>query len=86
VLLVVFGVLSLRLALAAGVLLVAGHLVVGRRLPWDAGRQASSIAALSQVFAAFVPALLLALGVVALLATLALVALAAVLVAASRRR
>lgn len=86
VVLVVFGVVPLWAAVGVAALLVVLHLAVGRKLRWDAARETSSIAAMSQVFAALVPALLLALGVLALVALLALAALAAVVVVASRRR
>src|SRR5919106_2821915 len=77
-LLVVFDVISGWVALAVGAILVVFYFWVGRGLRWDTLRQASWIAALSQVLVAFVPVLAFVLGVLALLAVavLALVALA----------
>jgi hypothetical protein len=80
-LLVVFDVISGWVALAIGAILVVFYFSVGRELRWDMLRQASWIAALSQVLVAFVPVLAFVLGVLAILAVavLALVALAALL-------
>lgn len=80
-LLVVFDVVSGWVALAIGAILVVFYFWVGRELRWDTLRQASWIAALSQVLVAFVPVLAFVLGVLAILAVavLALVALAALL-------
>jgi hypothetical protein len=83
--LVLFGVVRVSTALGLAALLIAFHLVAGRRLRWDLGREASSIAALSQVLAALVPALLLALGVLVLFALVAVAATVTVVVVASRR-
>ena len=80
-LLVVFDLVAGWVALAIGVILVVFYFSVGRELRWDTLRQASWIAALSQVLVAFVPVLAFVVGVLAILAVavLALVALAALL-------
>jgi uncharacterized membrane protein len=86
VVLVLVGVVPLWPAVGVGALLVAFHLVVGRRLRLDWAREASSIGAMSQLYAALAPALLVALGLVVLAAMLALAAAATLVVVASRRR
>ncbi len=77
--LVVFDALAGWLALLIGAAVIVFYLLVGRNLTSDIGRQASWIAALSQVFVALVPVLLFVVGALALVAVgvLALVALAA---------
>jgi hypothetical protein len=84
-LLLVTGVLGFTPALVAAAVLVAFHLAAGRRLAWDAARQASWIAATSQVLVALLPALLLALGALAVVLVLAGAAILLLLVFASRR-
>jgi hypothetical protein len=80
-LLVVFDVISGWVALLVGAILVFFYFAVGRELRWDTLREASWVAALSQVLVAFVPVLAFVVGVLAILAVaiLALVALAALL-------
>ena len=77
--LVVFDQISGWLALAIAAALLAFYVLVGRNLKTDVGRQASWIAALSQVFVALVPVLVFVIGAVALIAVgvLAVVALVA---------
>ena len=83
--LVVVGRLSLLLALALAVGVIAFHLLVGRSLRGDALRQASGVAALSQLLVVAAPLLVLALGAVAVLAV-GLVAVVAIVVLVARRR
>jgi hypothetical protein len=80
--LIVFDVIPNWIALVIGALILAFYLVVGRDLRSDAPRQASWVAAMSQVFVALVPVLLffvsaLAILVLAVLALVALIALVA---------
>jgi hypothetical protein len=80
-LLIVFDVVSGWVALLVGAVLVIFYFSVGRGVRWDALRQVSWVAALSQALVAFVPVLAFVVGVLAILAVavLALVALAALL-------
>jgi hypothetical protein len=81
--LVVSDLLSGWIALGIVGLVLAFHVLVGRNLRLDAGRQASSIAALSQILVALLPVLAFLLGAIALIAVglLALVAVVALLAA-----
>ncbi|MGH3102791.1 MAG: hypothetical protein ACRDN6_01670 [Gaiellaceae bacterium] len=76
-LLVVFDVIPGSIALLVGAGVIALYLFVGRRLAFDAARQVSWVAALSQVLVALVPVLLFFVSVLAILAlaVLALIAL-----------
>ena len=78
-LLIVFDVIPNWTALLVGAAILGFYIFVGRRLPSDTARQASWIAAATQVFVALVPILLFVVGTLAIiaLAILALVALAA---------
>lgn len=80
--LVVFDAISGWLALVIGGAILAFYLLVGRNLKSDAARQASWVAAMSQVLVALIPVLLffisaLAVVVLAVLAIVALLALVA---------
>ena len=79
--LVVFDVISGWAALGSAAAVVAFYLLVGRNLASRVARDASWTAAVSQVFAALVPVLVVVVGAVAVfaLAILAVVALAALL-------
>jgi hypothetical protein len=83
--LVVFDQISGWVALGIAALVLAFYVLVGRDLRSDAGRQASWIAALSQVFVAAVPVLVIVLSTVALIA-LALLAVVALLALLADRR
>jgi hypothetical protein len=80
--LVIFDVIPGWTALVVGGAILAFYLLVGRGLRSDAARQASWVAAMSQVLVALIPVLLffisaLAVVVLAVLAIVALVALVA---------
>ena len=83
--LVVVGAISGWAALAVAAAVVGFHFVVGRKLPSDAGRQASWTAALSQVLVALVPVFAFVVGALALLAV-GILAVAALVVLLSDRR
>lgn len=81
-LLILFDVIAGWAALVVGAAIVVFYLMLGRNLRIDALRQASWVAALSQLLVALVPVLVfvafgLALTVLAVLAAIALVALLA---------
>ena len=83
--LVLFGLVPRWPALAVAALLVVFYLVVGRRLRSDLARQASWVAALSQVFVALIPAFVLLLGALAFAAIVVVAGLALVVLLADRR-
>ena len=83
--LVVFDQISGWLALGIAALVLAFYVLVGRNLRTDAGRQISWIAALSQVFVALVPVLVIIVGTVALIALGLLAVVAIVALLADRR-
>jgi hypothetical protein len=78
-LLVVLHAISWWAAIAVAIVFVAFHFSVGHRLRFDAARQASWIAAVSQALVALVPLLVFVVGTLALVAVgiLAVLALAA---------
>ena len=84
-LLVVFNVIPNWLALLAVLATLVYYWTVGRTLVSDTGRQASWIAAASQVFVAFVPVLLFILTTLAVIALAVLAAIALVMLFADRR-
>ncbi len=81
----VLGLIPRWPAFAAALLLIAFHVLVGRRLSLDSARQASSVAATSQVLVGLLPIFLLLLGALALAALVAVVAVALVVIVAARR-
>ncbi len=83
--LLVAGVVSRWLVLLVAGAALAFYVLVGREVRSDAGRQASWIAALSQVLVALVPLLLFVLGAVAVIAVGVLAVLALVALLADRR-
>ena len=83
--LVVVGAISGWAALAVAAVVVGFHFVVGRKLPSDAGRQASWTAALSQVLVALVPVLVFVVGAVAIVAIGILAVLGVAALLAERR-
>ena len=83
--LVVVDWMPLLVAVLVVAVALAFHLLVGRRLRLHAAREASAVAALSQLFVAVVPVLVFVVGAIALIA-LVLVALVAVLALVARRR
>jgi hypothetical protein len=84
-LLVIFDVIPRWTALLVGALILAFYLFLGRRLRSDAGRQATWVAAASQVFVALVPVLLFFVGILAVIALAVLAAIALVALLADRR-
>jgi hypothetical protein len=84
-LLVIFDVIPGWTALLVGALILAFYLFLGRGLRSDAGRQASWVAAASQVFVALVPVLLFFVGILAVIAVAVLAAIALVALLADRR-
>jgi hypothetical protein len=83
--LVLFDAIPAWVALLAGAAVVAFYVFVGRELTSDTGRQLSWIAALAQVFVAFVPVLVFFVGVLAVIA-LAILAVVALLALFADRR
>jgi hypothetical protein len=83
--LVLFDAIPAWVALLVGVGVVAFYVFLGRELTSDTARQLSWIAALSQVFVAFVPVLLFFVGVLAVIA-LAILAVVALLALFADRR
>ena len=84
-LLVVFDAIPGWLALVVGGAVIAFYLFVGRNLTLDSGRQASWVAALSQVLVARVPVLLFFVGLLAVVALAILVVVALLALFADRR-
>jgi hypothetical protein len=84
-LLVIFDVVPGWTALLVGALILAFYLFVGRGLRSDTGRQASWVAAASQVLVALVPVLLFFVGVLAIIALAVLALVALVALVADRR-
>lgn len=84
-LLVLVDVIPRWLALVAVLGTLAFYWFVGRRLTSDAGRQASWIVAVSQLFVALVPALLFLLSTLAVIALAILVLVALIALFADRR-
>jgi hypothetical protein len=84
-LLVIFDVIPGWTALLVGALILAFYLLLGRRLRSDTVRQASWVAAASQVFVALVPVLLFFVGILAVIALAVLAAIALVALLADRR-
>ena len=83
--LVVFDVILSAVAILAVLGALAFYWFVGRRLTLDTGRQASWIAAVSQLFVALVPVLLFVLTTLAVIALAVLVLVALIAVFADRR-
>jgi hypothetical protein len=83
--LVVVEVIPGWIALVVGVALVAFYFFVGRNLRQDTLRETSWMAALSQVFLAFVPVLMFIATVVAILALVVIAIVALVALFADRR-
>jgi hypothetical protein len=84
-LLVVFDVIPGWVALVVGALVVAFYFFVGRELRSDTIRQASWVAAASQLMVALIPVLLFVVGTLAIIA-LAILAVVALLVLFADRR
>ena len=84
-LLLVFGVIPRWLALLAVLATLAFYWFVGRQLTSDAGRQATWIVAVSQLFVALVPVLLFVLSTLAVIALAILVLVALIALFADRR-
>jgi hypothetical protein len=84
-LLVVFDVIPGWTALLVGALVLGFYLVVGRQLQSDVSRQASWVAAASQVLVALVPVLLFFVGVLAIVALAILAGVALIALIADRR-
>ena len=84
-LLVVFDVIPSAVAIVAVLGTLAFYWFVGRRLAADSGRQASWIAAVSQLFVALVPVLLFVLTTLAVIALAVLVLVALIALFADRR-
>jgi hypothetical protein len=84
--LVALGTIPVSVALLLAAAVIAAHVWVGRSLRSHALRQASWTLALSQAIVAFVPLLVLAVGVLAVIAVGAIALLALVVVLADRRR
>jgi hypothetical protein len=83
--LVVFDVIPGWTALVIGALILAFYVFVGRDLRYDTARQASWVAAMSQVFVALVPVLLFFVSALAILALAVLALVALVALVADRR-
>lgn len=83
--LVVFDVVPGWTALLVGAAVIAFYLLLGRSLAFETGRQASWIAALSQVLVALVPLLLFFVSVLAVIALVVIAAIALVALFADRR-
>jgi len=83
--LVLFDAIPAWVALLGGVAIVAFYVFIGRDLQSDTGRQLSWIAALAQVFVAFIPVLVFFVGVLAVIA-LAILAVVALLALFADRR
>jgi hypothetical protein len=84
-LLVILDVIGGWTALFVGAAVIVFYLAVGRNLRPDTLRQASWVAALSQVLVALVPVLLFFVGVLAVLALAVLAVVAVVALMADRR-
>jgi len=83
--LVLFGVIPGWIALAGAVALVLFYAVLGRKLPTDAARHLSWIAAVSQVLVALLPILVALLAVTAVVALVVIAVVALVLLFVDRR-
>jgi hypothetical protein len=83
--LILFGVVPRWPALAVAALLIVFYLLAGRQLRSDIARQASWVAATSQVLVALIPALVFLVGALALVAIVVLAGLALIVLVADRR-
>ncbi len=83
--LILFDAIPAWVALLAGAAIVVSYVVVGRDLASDTGRQLSFIAALAQVFVAFVPVLVFFIGALAVIALAVLAVVALLALFADRR-
>jgi hypothetical protein len=83
--LVAFDVIDWLPALLVAGLLVLFYFSYGRKLRWDWAREASWVAATSQVFVALVPVLVIVVGTLALIGVAIIAVVALVLLFADRR-
>jgi hypothetical protein len=83
--LVAFDVIDWLPALLVAALLVLFYFAYGRKLRWDWGREATWVAATSQVFVALVPVLVIVVGTLALIGVAVIAVVALVLLFADRR-
>jgi hypothetical protein len=83
--LVAFDVIDWIPALLVAALLVVVYFAYGRKLRWDWAREASWVAATSQVFVALVPVLVIVVGTLALIGVAVIAVVALVLLFADRR-
>jgi hypothetical protein len=83
--LVAFDVIDWIPALLVAALLVLFYFTYGRKLRWDWAREATWVAATSQVFVALVPVLVIVVGTLALIGVAVIAVVALVLLFADRR-
>jgi hypothetical protein len=83
--LVAFDVIDWLPALLVAGLLVLFYFAYGRKLRWDWAREATWVAATSQVFVALVPVLVIVVGTLALIGVAVIAVVALVLLFADRR-
>jgi hypothetical protein len=83
--LVAFDVIDWIPALLVAALLVLFYFAYGRKLRWDWAREATWVAATSQVFVALVPVLVIVVGTLALIGVAVIAVVALVLLFADRR-
>jgi hypothetical protein len=83
--LVAFDVIDWIPALLVAALLVLFYFTYGRKLHWDWAREATWVAATSQVFVALVPVLVIVVGTLALIGVAVIAVVALVLLFADRR-